>query len=108
MTVDVIREIRQAEEQAAQIVRDSAAEAREIAAAAQEEADRIRREAEAGARREAERRLSLAEKKAGEAVSAIESQVEGECGAIAKAARAKFAEAAEIIAGRIVTFNVDS
>jgi vacuolar-type H+-ATPase subunit H len=108
LTVGFIKDIRQAEEQADQIVRQSAADARGIVAEAQSDADRICRESEAAARARADELLALAEKKAGEDISALDARVAGECDGIAGAARAKLAGAAEIIAGRIVRFNVDS
>jgi vacuolar-type H+-ATPase subunit H len=108
LTIGFIKDIRQAEEQADQLARQSAADARGIVAGAQAEAERIRRESEAAARGRAGELLALAEQKAGEDIAALDGRIADECAGIAGAARARFAEAAEIIAGRIVRFNVDS
>ncbi|MDR3121726.1 MAG: hypothetical protein LBU58_10415 [Clostridiales bacterium] len=107
MTIDVIKDIKQAESEADQVVRQAQSDARAIISDAKSQAEVIRNESAAEGRRQAEEKLVLAEKRADAAIEKLRSQISNDCAQIAKKARAKFADAANIISGRIVKFNVD-
>ena len=107
MTIDAILEIRKAEEEAEQIRQNALSEARAVLADAKAQADRIKNEAVSGGRLTAEEKALLAEQRAVMEIEKIKYKDAAECEQIEKSARAKFAEAAGIIAERIVKLNVD-
>ena len=107
MTIDAILEINKAEEEAGRLVGASVENARALLADARTQAARIIAEAEAGGRTAMEEKTLLAERRANSAIEKIKRNSAAECELITKAARTKFAEAAAIIAGRIVKADVD-
>ena len=108
MTIDVIKDIKEVEAEAEQIVRQSQNSARQKVADAQAESSRIIEQAESDAQKEAEEMIREAESRAEEEISKIKIQVSMECADVKDAANKKFPEAIDIITGRIVKFNVDS
>ena len=107
MTLDAIIDIRRAEEEAVQIVRNSLSDARTALADANTQAALILEEASSEGRITAEESILLAEKRADAGIDKIRAKTAAECEQIEKYARKKFAEATAIIAGRIIKSNVD-
>ena len=107
MTVDAILDIKKAEEEAEQIVRRSADDSRTILADAKSQAEKIVKGARLDGNMTAEEKIALSERRAAAEIEKIKRKTALDCELIAKNARAKFEEAAAIIAGRIVKLNVD-
>jgi len=102
MTVDVIIDIKRTEEEAGQIIRRSLSDSRTVIADANAQAAQILAEAVTDGRTVAEEKAILADRRAESEIEKIKSKTAVECERIEKNARLKFAEAAAIIAGRIV------
>ena len=107
MTIDVIKDIKEAEAQAEQIAKQSQSTARQKVADAQAESGRIIDQAVAEAQKEADKVLLKSEVRAKEEISKITTRNSMECAEIKSTARKKFPEAIDIITGRIVKFNVN-
>lgn len=108
MSVELIRSIRQWEQEAEAIVRQSVEDGRKIVAEAEIQAQKLFEEEEALALEAAQRTLEEAEAAAAVRVLAIRQQVEKECTEIRNTASAKMGEAVELLMGRIVKPHGDS
>lgn len=107
MTIDAILEIQEAEKEAERIVRASIEDSRALVEDARTQAAQLMEEAAAGGRTAAEEKNLLAVKRADAETEKIKRKIAVECEQITRGARAKFSEAAAIIAGRIIKANVD-
>ena len=108
MTIDVIKDIKEVESQAEQIIRQAQTTARQTTDDARAESVRILEQAVEDSRIGTDEMLKKAESKAEEEISKIRIQVSMESAEIKDTARKKFPEAIDIISGRIVKFNVNS
>jgi vacuolar-type H+-ATPase subunit H len=107
MTIDVILDIKKAEEEAERIIKASSDEARALLADAETKAAQLIEAAQSEAGATAAQMLLNAEQQAAAEIEKMNRRVLAECDHITKNARARFEEAAAIIAGRIINTNVD-
>ena len=107
LTIDVIKDIQEAETQAEQIEKQAQNAARQKVADAKAEAGRIIEQAEADAKAEADAMLRKSEERAKAEISKINARNSMECAELKDVAHKKFPKAIDIITGRIVKFNVN-
>jgi vacuolar-type H+-ATPase subunit H len=107
MTIDVLLEIRKVEEEAGQIVGEAQNEARSVLADAKAQAVKIKNDTASSALITAEEIKILSERRAVAEIEKLKTRDAAEGDQIERIARTRFSEAVDIIAGRIVNFNVD-
>lgn len=105
MSIDIIRSIKQAESEAEQIIRQSAVQARQIAAEAQEQSYKLVEQSEVEAEEQSKKIINEAEKSVQEETGKIMEKVLRECADIKEQARGKIQDAVDMILGRIVRFH---
>ena len=108
MTIDVIKDIKEVEQQAEQILKQAHNTVRQKMEETRAESERLISKASADSQKEIDDIIKKAESRAEEEISKIKIQISMECAEIKDAARKKFPEAIDIIAGRVVKFNVNS
>lgn len=108
MSIEIIKAIRQVEDEAQQLVRQSANDARQIVSEAQAQSYKIVEQAEQEAEADAKRIIQEAELAVNEQISRIYANVDRECGEMKKQAGSKIDAAVDMIVGRIVKADVGS
>ena len=107
MTIDVLLEIRKTEEEAERLIREAQNEAKAILADAKAQAAKIKNEAASGGQVTAGEIKLLAERRAVAEIEKLRQKESADGDQIDRIARTRFTEAVDLIAGRIVSFNVD-
>ncbi len=102
MSVDVLKDISAAEAQAEQIEAEAAQKAREIVASARRDASDMKARSLEEAELEAGNLLKASEEKAHQEISAIDAQIQAQCGDMRNNISTRLEKAVDFIVGRIV------
>ena len=102
MSIEAIKNIKETEEKAQQLVKDAQKQAKQIVADAGVQAAKILEEATASAEAQAAQELKRAKDEAKDQFDAIIAKTATECDAIKQSAQTRQSDAAKIILGRIV------
>lgn len=102
MSVAILKEIREAEDQAEQIESQAMQKAREIVTAARKDASEENDASVEQAENEAKGLISTSEKKALQDIEEIKGQIQAQCDDIRKNSNDKLNDAVDFIVGRIV------
>lgn len=102
MSIAVLKEIKDTEYEAGQIIAGAQQKAREITAAARNEASRAVNDAERQAECESEAIINKFKSKADEDIAKIELKTKNDCDTIIKSSEAKLEKAVEFIVRRII------
>ncbi len=102
MSVDILKDITDAEAQAEQIEAQAMQKARDIVASARKEAAELMQKAEDQAELEAREKVRLYEEKALQDISKADLQIKEQCDQVKKNSDEKIDTAVDFIVGRIV------
>lgn len=105
MSVEAIKNIKEVEERAQQLLKDTKATAKKMVSDASEEAERIAQESDVLVDKKIAAMLLEAQNSAQQEFDRILAQTSQECDALKKEAQNQVSRAADIIFGRIVKAN---
>lgn len=102
MSVAILKEIKEAEDQAEQIEAQAVQKAKDIIAAAKKDASAITSETVDRSEKEAKGLINASEKKAFEDIEGIKEQILAQCEELRNQSKEKLNDAVDFIVGRIV------